>query len=137
MLLAAVLTGLFGMHVLTAEDSGSGGHGTLPMIAASARDSMNGPDHATTADVPPAMDAASDAAVVLPAAPGTDGDHGAMAGCILFLVVGGAALILAVLRHLGAPWSTGLGRLAGMALTDVRRGPPVRWQRLALCVIRV
>jgi hypothetical protein len=130
-LLAAVLAGLFGMHVLTAEDSG---HGTLPMIATSAHDGTTGPDRATTQDVPAAMDAA----VVLPAAPGSGGDHGAMAGCILFLVIGGAALILALLRHRGAPWATGLGRLAGMALTDLRRrGPPGLWPRLALCVIRV
>ena len=45
-----------------------------------------------------------------------------MAGCILFLVVGGAALILAVLRYLVAPWSTGLGRLAG----DGAHRPPAR-----------
>ena len=136
MLLAAVLAGVFGMHVLSAEDSGSGGHGALPMIAASAHDRMTGDDLAHQAA--PAADAAGGGVVVLPAAPGTGGDHGAMAGCILFLVVGGAALILAMLRHRGAPWATGMGRLAGMALTDLRRrGPPGRWPRLALGVIRV
>ena len=137
-LLAAVLAGLFGMHVLTAEDSGTGAHGALPMIATSAHDGMTVPDRATTQDVPATFDAADSGAVLLPAAPGSGGDHGAMAGCILFLVVGGAALILALLRHRGAPWATGLGRLAGIALTDLRRrGPPGAWPRLALCVIRV
>ena len=138
-LLAAVLAGLFGMHVLTAEDSGTGGHGALPMIATSAHDGgMTGPARATTQDVPATIDAADGGAVLLPATPGTGGDHGEMAGCILFLVIGGAALILALLRHRGAPWTTGLGRLAGIALTDLpRRGPPGAWPRLALCVIRV
>ena len=135
MLLAAVLAGVFGMHVLSAEDSG-GGHGALPMIATSAHDVMTGDDLAHRAA--PAADARSGGVVVLRAAPGTGGDHGAMGGCILFLVVGGAALILALLRHRGAPWATGMGRLAGVALTDLRRrGPPGRWPRLALGVIRV
>jgi len=137
-LLAAVLAGLFGMHVLTAEDSGSGGHGLLPMIVTSAHDGMTVPDRVTTRDVPATIDAADSGAVFLPAAPGSGGDHGAMAGCILFLVVGGAVLILALLRHRGAPWATDLGRLAGIALIDLRRrGPPGAWPRLALCVIRV
>ena len=126
------------MHVLTAEDSGTGGHGALPMIATSAHDGMTGPARAATRDVPATIDAAARGAVFLPATPGTGGDHGEMAGCILFLVIGGAALILALLRHRGAPWATGLGRLAGIALTDLRRrGPPGAWPRLALCVIRV
>jgi hypothetical protein len=137
-LLAAVLAGLFGMHVLTDEDSGTGGHGTLPMIATSAHDDMSGPARAATRDVPATIDAADRGAVFLPATPGTGGDHGAMAGCILFLVIGGVALILALLRHRGAPWATGLGRLVGIVLTDLRRrGPPGAWPRLALCVIRV
>jgi len=137
-LLAAVLAGLFGMHVLAPEDSGSGGHGLLPMIVTSAHDGMTGPARATTRDVPAIIDAADSGAVLLPAAPGSGGDHGAMVGCILFLVIGGAALILALLRHRGAPWATGLGRLAGIALTGIRRrGPPGAWPRLPLCVIRV
>ena len=137
-LLAAVLAGLFGMHVLTAEDSGSGGHGLLPMIVTSDHDGMTGSARASTQDVSATIDAADSGAVLLPGAPGSGGDHGAMAGCILFLVIGGAALILGLLRHRGAPWATGLGRLAGIALTDLRRrGPPGAWPRLALCVIRV
>ena len=99
---------------------------------------MTGPARATTQDVPATIDAADSGAVLLPATPGTGGDHGEMAGCILFLVIGGAALILALLRNRGAPWTTGLGRLAGIALTDLpRRGPPGASARLALCVIRV
>jgi hypothetical protein len=76
---------------------------------------------------------------VLTADPGSGGgDHGAMAGCILFLVVGGAALILLLLRSRDGQGATGLGRFAGIAVTDMRRrGPPGRWPRHALCVIRV
>jgi hypothetical protein len=109
------------------------------MIATSAHDGgMTGPARAATQDVPATIDAADRGAVSLPATPGSGGDDGAMAGCILFLVIGGAALILALVRHRGAPWATGLGRLAGIALTDLRRrGPPGAWPRLALCVIRV
>ena len=76
---------------------------------------------------------------VLAADPGSGGvDHGAMAGCILFLVVGGAALILLLLRYRAGSGTAGLGRFVGIAVTDMRRrGPPDRWPRLALCVIRV
>lgn len=64
-------------------------------------------------------------------------DHGATAGCILFLVVGGAALTLLLLRLREGQGPTGLGRFASIAVSDMRRrGPPGRWPRRALCVIR-
>ncbi len=139
-LLAAVLAGLFGMHVLTAED-GSSGHGALPMIVTSHPD-MTVPAHSPADPTPVVMDAVGTLpgiAAELSADPGAGGvDHGAMAGCILFLVVGGAALILLLLRLRGGQGATGLGRFAGIAVSDMRRrGPPGRWPRLALCVIRV
>ena len=139
-LLAAVLAGLFGMHVLTAED-GSSGHGALPMIVTSHPD-MTVPAHSPADPTPAVMDAVGTLpgiAAELSADPGAGGvDHGAMAGCILFLVVGGAALILLLLRLRGGQGATGLGRFAGIAVSDMRRrGPPGRWPRLALCVIRV
>jgi len=139
-LLAAVLAGLFGMHVLTAED-GSSGHGALPMIVTSHPD-MTVPAHSPADPTPVVMDAVGTLpgiAAELSADPGAGGvDHGAMAGCILFLVVGGAALILLLLRLRGGQGATGLGRFAGIAISDMRRrGPPGRWPRLALCVIRV
>ena len=138
-LLVAVLAGLFGMHVLTA-DGGNGGHGALPMIGTAAHDTMT--DHrASPATSPPmSMDAlGSVPGAAVPAVdPGSGGDgHGAMAGCILFLVVGGAALILLLLRYRAGSGTAGLGRFVGIAVTDMRRrGPPGRWPRLALCVIR-
>jgi hypothetical protein len=140
-LLAAVLAGLFGMHVLTAED-GSSGHGGLPMISTSGHAGMT--VSVPSADpMPVVMDAVGSLpgiAAVLSADPdpGAGGDHGAMAGCILFLVVGGAALILLLVRLGEYQGTAGLGRSAGFAVTGMRRrGPPGRWPRLALCVIRV
>jgi hypothetical protein len=139
-LLAAVLAGLFGMHVLTAED-GSSGHGGLPTINTSGHADMTELVPSPADAMPVVMDAVGSLpgiAAVLSADPGAGGDHGAMAGCILFLVVGGAALILLLLRLRKGQRTTGLGRFAGIALTDMRRrGPPGRWPRLALCVIRV
>ena len=140
-LLAAVLAGLFGMHVLTAEDS-SGGHGGLPMINTSGHADMTGPALSPADPMPVVMDAVGSLpgiAALLSADPGAGGgDDGAMAGCILFLVVGGATLILLLLRLREGQETTGLGRFAGIAVTDMRRrGPPGRWPRLALCVIRV
>jgi hypothetical protein len=140
-LLAAVLAGLFGMHVLTAED-GSSRHGGLPMIGASGHADMTGSAVSPDEPMPVVMDAVGNlrgiAAVFAADLGSGGGDHGAMAGCILFLVVGGAALIFALLRHPRGGGIPGLGRLAGTAVTDVRRrGPPGRWPRFALCVIRV
>ena len=75
---------------------------------------------------------------VLQPDPGSTMGHGDMAGCVLFLVVGAAALVLALLRLPRMIGSTGLVGLAGPALTDERRrGPPGRFRpRIALCVIR-
>jgi hypothetical protein len=140
-LLAAVLAGLFGMHVLTAED-GTSRHGALPMISAAGPHDPTGHEP-TPADTMPAMNATGDLpvsgdAVVVPGEPAPAGDHGAMAGCILFLVIGGAALMLLLLHHRNTSSTTRSGRLPGPVLTEIRRrGPPGRWPRLALCVIRV
>ena len=142
-LLAAVLAGLFGMHVLTTED-GTSRHGALPMISAAGPHGLSGNDSIPD-DTMPAMDATgvlAGGAVVAsttfaPTDPAPGGDHGAMTGCILFLVIGGAALILLLLHQRN--WSnTTRSGLPGPVLTEIRRrGPPVRWPRLALCVIRV
>ena len=139
-LLAAVLAGLFGMHVLTA-DGDNGRHGALPMIGTASHDTMTDHHASPTTSPPMSMDALASVpgAAVLAVHPGPGGDgHGAMAGCILFLVVGGAALILLLLRYRARSGTAGLGRFVGIAVTDMpRRGPPGRWPRLSLCVIRV
>lgn len=140
-LLVAVLAGLFGMHVLTA-DGGNGRHGALPMIGTAGHDTMTDHDSSPTTTRPMSTDALGSVpgAAVLAVDPGSGGEgHGAMAGCILFLVVGGAALILLLLlRYRAGSGTAGLGRFVGIAVTILRRrGPPGRWPRLALCVIRV
>jgi hypothetical protein len=143
-LLAAVLAGLFGMHVLTAEN-GTNQHSMLPVANIAAHDVSGGHNAPSVDSMPietidsmPASTPAGMDAQAIPATPGPGVQHGAMAGCILFLVVGGAALLLALLRHLHGAGSPGSGRLAGAAVSDMRRrGPPSRWPRLALCVIRV
>jgi hypothetical protein len=129
------------MHVLTAED-GSGGHGGLPMISTSQHSDMVGLAPSNAARMPVLMDAIGSvpriAAVLSPDPDAGGADHGEMAGCILFLVVGGAALILLLFRLRDGQGKTGPGRFAGIAVADLRRrGPPIRWPRLALCVIRV
>jgi len=112
------------------------------MISTTGHDTMT--DHRSSPTTPPpmsmaALDGLPSIAAVLTADPGAGGDgHGAMAGCILFLVVGGAALILLLLRYRARSGTAGLGRFVGIAVTDMRRrGPPGRWPRLSLCVIRV
>lgn len=121
MLLVAVIAGVLGMHVLTA--GGGPGHGMLP-AAATASD-----HHAAAADPAPAGPSPSGQ----PPGPA----HGDMLGCILFLVVGGAVLLLLAL----ARWRTdpdGVDRRAtGLLLELRRRGPPAGWPRVALNVIRV
>lgn len=145
-LLAAVLAGLLGMHVLTAED-GASRHGALPMISTAGHDGLTGHDDPTSAGIMPAMAATGDLpaggalvthSTLAPTEPAPGDDHGAMAGCILFLVIGGTALILLLLRRRNMSGTTGFGRLVGPVLTEIRRrGPPGCRPRIALCVIRV
>jgi hypothetical protein len=142
MLLAAVLAGIFGMHVLTADD-GANGHGTLPMIdTAGHAANMNG-DREMAATRDPQVVTAAQLTPVAAATPffadsGSGMDHGAMAACILFLAAA-AALILVLLRYRRLTRTTGPGRAARSALTGIRRrGPPGRYRpRVALCVIRI
>ena len=147
LLFALLLAGVFGMHVLTDDDAGNG-HGALPTISTAGHRDMT--EHATAAptdqvgltapgQITGVADPRSAVAALRPGDPGSGGDQGAMGGCILFLVVGAAAMILALLRQRGTIRSTGLGGLAHAALTDLRRrGPPGRYRpRVALCVIRI
>lgn len=134
LLLAAVLAGIFGMHVLSAED-GSGGHGALPTVEPGVHSTMAG---AENTHPPTPMAALAESAAFLPD-PGSGMDHGDMAGCILFLVAGTAALLLVLVRHRRSIASTDPVRRRATALTDLRRrGPPGRYRpRVALCVIRI
>lgn len=121
-LLLAVIAGVFGMHVLTPGDGP--GHGMVPAAMPD--------DHHTAATVPePAPSGPSMAE--LP----SGSVHGDMAGCVLFLVVGGAALLLMALARLSPAAHDSEHRIHGLRLDLRRRGPPDGWPRLALNVIRV
>ncbi|WP_395729872.1 DUF6153 family protein [Nakamurella sp.] len=127
-LLLAVIAGVIGMHVLTAGDGP--GHGMLPAVT------MAAGHHGDPAMAEPASHSASVEPMVasLPPAFG----HGDMAGCILFLVVGGALLLLALaLARAGTGPDDRDRRAAGLLLDLRRRGPPDGWPRIALRVLRV
>ena len=148
-LLAAVLAGLFGMHVLTDGDSPSG-HGDLAPVGAAGQSSssnlvMTGMprDLPTASDSVPASNASSPSVAVIsavsaaPTVPMGAG-HG-MSPCVLFLVAVGSAVLLALLA---SRWpATTCGLLA--AVTAIwgelrRRGPPgPERRRIALCVTRI
>ncbi len=119
-LLVAVIAGVFGMHVLTAGDGP--GHGMLPMAAAS--------DHHGHEVMPSPPDQVS-------AAGAPASGHEDMTGCILFLVVGGAALLLLALARSAVANGTGTGPAAHRPFDPRRRGPPGGRPRIALSVIRV
>ena len=151
LLLAAVMTGVFAMHVLDAGHdspraaSPSAGHdmsGTADHSAG--HDMFSTADHSAghgTGDAPVddrdvgAVLIAADTTVDL----GSEDGHGPeMAGCILFLVVGGVSLVLALLRRASLPDRGAAAGRAGIRPSDQRRrGPPTHWPREALCVIRV
>ena len=104
-LLAAVLAGLFGMHVLSDGDNASG-HGDLAPVGAAAQSSSSNRRHDGHAAGPPtasdsgAASNTSSVAVVSAvwAAPTVPMGAGhAMAQCVLFLVAVGSALLLALL----------------------------------------
>lgn len=152
LLLLAVLAGLFGMHVLTAEST-DGGHGSLPTVthvdhAMAEPVSVGAMGHSLSAGADAAVPAGAlvampgDAGVTADAPMHTGGmpaDHDGLGGCILFLVVGGTLMLLLALvaRALvgAAPaWLPSLLAWRGAP----RRGPPGRERpRVALCVIRV
>ena len=142
-LLAAVLAGLFGMHVLTDGDTASG-HGDLAPVGAAGQSSssnlvMTGMPRASDSD--PAVNTSSvpviSAVWAAPTVPMGAG-HG-MAQCVLFLVAVGSALLLALLA---SRWPAPTGGLLA-AVTTIwgelrRRGPPgPERRRIALCVTRI
>lgn len=146
-LLAAVLGGLLGMHVLTAGHD-SGGHGALPASSAGHTTAMHaGAPTADHADAMAASAAAEMHAAALPAGPaqvvaaaspmGTGADLSAGA-CVLFLAFG------AVLIGLTLLWRQGVGAtgtngswLRQLLMSLQRRGPPRSPLYNTLCVIRI
>ena len=143
-LLAAVLAGLFVMHVLSDGDDASG-HGDLAPVRTAAQspsstDVMTGMPR----DLPTAFDSGSavntSSVAVVSAAPTVPMGAGhTMAQCVLFLVTVGSALLLALLA---SRWPAPTGGLLA-AVTTIwgelrRRGPPwPKRRRIALCVTRI
>jgi hypothetical protein len=142
-LLAAVLAGLFGMHVLTDGDNASG-HGDLaPVGAAGQSSSSNLVMTGMPRDLPTAFDSGSavntSSVAVVSAAPTVPMGAGhTMAQCVLFLVTVGSALLLALLASRW-PATTGCLLAAVTAIWgELRRGPPgPERRRIALCVTRI
>lgn len=138
LLIAVVLAGIFGMHVLTADD-GANGHGALPMTSTAA---MAGGHEMVTTHEPDVAAAAEMTRVRVAtsffANSGSGMPHGSMAACVLFLAAA-AALILILFRYRRLTLTIGPGSAARSALTGIRRrGPPGRYRpRVALCVIRI
>lgn len=138
--LAAVLVGLLGMHVLTAGHDA--GHGALPAPAAGHASVMHsGSSPAAGANPMDAVDAAvqpGHPAQLVTAAPpmGMGTDTGA--ACVLFLSFGAALIGLMLLRRRvpGPTPDQGLW-LRQMLMSLQRRGPPSSPPHSTLCVIRV
>ena len=124
-LFAALLAGLLGMHVLTVGHRDEG-HGTLPV-------SIGQHEPIDDLRMEPAEPAAGPA--TLPDVGGPEG----MAGCVLFLAAGVGAAVLALIRRRlpGAPASSAPSPRVQAIIGGLRRGPPRRVPRVALCVIRV
>lgn len=143
-LLAAVLGGLLGMHVLTAGHEA--GHGALPASTGDHASAMH-PGSSTGDDVDPmdaspaAVDAAAQpghpAQLVAASSPmgmGTD----AGAACVLFLSFGVALIGLMLLRRRASSTTPDHGLwLRQMLMSLQRRGPPRSPPNSTLCVIRV
>lgn len=158
-LLVSVIGGVVGMHVLTGGDMISA-HGPLPTAAQTSsadHSSMRGmhahgvPGASAATNAPSLEDVSSTGATgtvsavtagTVSAVHGSGGgamSHDGMAACVLFLVVGGSAL-LAMLLTLRARSAGDLARRAGDAsvVQVMRRGPPgPMLPRLALCVDRI
>lgn len=139
-LVGAVLSGVIAMHVLSAHQAG-GGHGmVLDGQQLEARTSVIEHVGTMTMSMPAAEStppaAEFSAAVLMPAMPGDS--MGSMATCILFLVVGAATVLLALLTSGSA--RTSMPRQSWFAgLLDLSpRGPPGSGPpRITLCVLRV
>lgn len=132
-LVSLVLTGVIAMHVLSQHDAAGGHHGAIidQSAATAAVDAHAGHGAADTADP-----ATAGTPMLMPVAP--SGPSQSMAACILFLVIGAGAVLLALLAALRRRTGSSLARTAGSLLTVIPRGPPyVGPPRISLCVLRV
>ena len=136
LLLAAVLAGLVGMHVLTDGDDTSV-HGDLAPAPVAAAQSSSG-DRVVPAGGRAGGGYAWSGAVVSAAPNDPMGADHAMAQCVLFLVTVGSALLLALLGSRCPTTTRGLFAAVTAIWGELRRrGPPgPERPRIALCVTR-
>lgn len=138
-LVSLLLTGVIAMHVLSQHDAGGGHHGSIIDEPAAAPADLHSGHHpadmtgAAVADVAGA--AVAGTPTLMPVDPGPVGVL--MAGCILFLVIGAGALVLALLTAMRRRVSSSV-RHPNSAVTSVSRSPPrIGPPRISLCVLRV
>lgn len=134
LLVSLILTGVIAMHVLSQHDAAGGHHGSMlgDSPAVTAADSHDGHGAGEMAPVVPV----AGAAMVMPAAP--SGGDLSMAACILFLVIGAGAVLLAMLAALRRRVEPFTARSSASLVTSVPRGPPhIGPPRISLCVLRV
>lgn len=142
LMLIAVIGGIFGMHVLTGSEMTSE-HGPLPKVGHSALAGTAAMQQPAEESLPAAAGSTqgSDGAAVAATTSGSGQgmSHDAMGACILFLVVGGAAAVAALLAtRLKSRSGQTAATMASAVAGAMRRGPPGRCRpRIALCVYRV
>jgi hypothetical protein len=138
-LVSLLLTGVIAMHVLSQHDAGSGHHGSIIDESAAVpvgQHSGHGAADLAGAAVPDMAGAAVTGTPMLtPVDPGPVGVS--MANCILFLVIGAGALVLALLTAMRRRVASSVGH-SNSAVTSVSRSPPrIGPPRISLCVLRV
>lgn len=135
LLVSLVLTGVIAMHVLTQHDAAGGHHGSIigdpPAVTAV---SVSHDGHSAVAEA--AAPAPDGAAMLMPAAP--SGGDLSMAACILFLIIGAGAVLLAMLAALRRRVEQFAAGSSASLATSIPRGPPhIGPPRISLCVLRV
>ena len=139
LLVSLVLTGIIAMHVLSQHDDAGGHHGSMIQDNAAAVSNLapphDGHDEADTA-APVSIAVAVAAPMLTPAAPDNNGAD--MAACILFLVIGAGALLLALLTAVRRRFESFTARGVSGLVAAAPRGPPlIGPPRISLCVLRV
>ena len=133
-LLGAVIAAVLALHVLTAEHT-PGQHAAVEAMPTESHSLVCRPRSGRVAAID--LVVGEEPAAAGPAAEGLDDPGGSgefLLGCVLFLVVAGPALLLALLRGRRAVRPVPRARGAGPRTAGATRpGVP----RLALCVIRI
>lgn len=136
LLIGMVLSGLVAMHILS-QHQAAGGHGMFighpqPASGVSGHQHQDEP----TNGMPLTVSADHGAALAAPAWPA--GSVGSMAACVLFLIVGGGAVLSTRSATGRARTPVDDGRLSSGRLDLAPRGPPEGAPpRISLCVLRV